>query len=249
MNLPRQILIICLLVPLSLIMIGIPLCLSFFLPLRLNIPYVGRIWKNFMSIFLRYGLNSQVTIVDERDLKKRSKLTGLIIANHQSIMDIPLLSLKTPVAPIYKKELLKIPGLNFLLIAGQGIAVDRKNALSREKAKQETQRRLQQGLPVQIYPEGTRSKTGFPKEFSEIKKSLLFFAFEQKIPITAASMAGTEKLLNGWHFVFNRPLFLKIHKPLFPQNFSNAEEFARAAWNKVEEGVKDGKKSLKEESF
>jgi 1-acyl-sn-glycerol-3-phosphate acyltransferase len=95
----------------------------------------------------------------------------LIVANHQSLFDIPPIIWnfrRRNVRFIAKKELQKgIPSVSYNLRKGGSALIDRKN---REQALAEIER-MARGVKVThdaicIFPEGTRSKTGELKQFA-----------------------------------------------------------------------------------
>lgn len=95
----------------------------------------------------------------------------IIVSNHQSMFDIPpIIWYMRHLHPkfISKKELAKgIPGISYNLRHGGSVLIDRKNAgqalgqiKKLGKYISETKR------AAVIFPEGTRSKTGVPKQFA-----------------------------------------------------------------------------------
>jgi 1-acyl-sn-glycerol-3-phosphate acyltransferase len=96
----------------------------------------------------------------------------ILVANHQSMYDIPPMIWflrKHNVKFVSKKELGKgIPSVSFNLRHGGSVLIDRKDskqALTEIKKMGEYIEKHRRS--VVIFPEGTRSKTGVPKKFSE----------------------------------------------------------------------------------
>jgi 1-acyl-sn-glycerol-3-phosphate acyltransferase len=110
----------------------------------------------------------------------------LIAGNHGSFLDYFLLLFcigPRPSTIMYGTNLLKYPILSFFL-KRYGIGVDRENKDSRLAAKEAMQSALARGLPVVVFPEGTRMRS------HQIDKVLLSFkngpfasAIEMNVPI------------------------------------------------------------------
>ncbi len=163
---------------------------------------------------------------------------GLYVANHQSYIDIPLMVTMFQVPPIMKKELLYIPIFGWIAWLSGAMPVSRSSNQSRRKVFNQTKRRiLHEKIGIQVYPEGTRSKTGLPKSYSEIKRTLLVFAFNEKIPVVPTSLYGTRGVLSPKGMIQSgRHIGITVHKEILPENFATADEFAEACWSKVIEG-------------
>jgi 1-acyl-sn-glycerol-3-phosphate acyltransferase len=103
--------------------------------------------------------------VVERDPAVRPRTPYLLIANHQSMFDIPIVaSLLFSNFPKYvaKKELARwIPSISYNLRRGGNAVIDRSNRAQALPAIREMGRRAQEcGVSVVIYPEGTRARGG-----------------------------------------------------------------------------------------
>lgn len=94
----------------------------------------------------------------------------IVIANHQSVFDIPALFYifrKTPPKYVAKKELGKwIPGVSINLRRGGSVLIDRSNGKeSIRLIKKFAERVKDNNYLAIIFPEGTRAKDGALKEF------------------------------------------------------------------------------------
>jgi len=104
----------------------------------------------------------------------------LVVANHQSMFDISMIVwYMRKISPhfISKIELGKgIPSISYNLRHGGSILIDRKNKRQSLPAIIGFGKRLQQNNETGvIFPEGTRSRDGKPKQFSEWKLSCWWF--------------------------------------------------------------------------
>jgi len=92
----------------------------------------------------------------------------VVVSNHQSMADIPLISnLPWEMKWLAKEELFRLPYLGWMLRLAGDIRVDRKDARSGGQALQRARHYLDQKCSVMIFPEGTRSLDGRVRRFSE----------------------------------------------------------------------------------
>lgn len=208
-----------------------------------RIKISGPFWVLFFNIILKFVTRSKVLFIDRRnELDKKLCPTGLYICNHQSFMDIPLTFSHFAIAPIMKKELVYIPFFGIACYASGALLVDRKTQKSRLNTFERATRRLKgKNGRLLYYPEGTRSKNSDgPKDASQIKTKIIEHAFNEKIPVTAASIYGTKWILNKNGTInFNKKIGLILHKALNPKDFASKEEFVSKAWELVHEGYKE----------
>jgi 1-acyl-sn-glycerol-3-phosphate acyltransferase len=214
------------------------LALPFGLKTRLKI--VCPVWEFCQKLVLRYACHTHIDIAEDHrsDFLKKIPTEGLYIANHQSYIDIPLITTMYQVPPIMKKEVLYIPVIGQIGWASGGLPVSRGSQASRKKVFAETRHRMVDlRIGMQVYPEGTRSKTSHPKPYEEIKRTLMIFAFNEKLPVIPTSIYGSRGVLlpNGLINPF-RHIGIIVHKEIFPQDYTDVDDFCRACWNKVTEG-------------
>jgi 1-acyl-sn-glycerol-3-phosphate acyltransferase len=217
-------------------------------PLHRRLKIVCPVWAFFSKALLRYACHAHLDISD--DLRSPEFKTvpafGLYVANHQSYVDIPVILTMFQVPPIMKKEVLYIPLFGLLGWISGALIVSRGKMNSRKKVFEQTKKRiLKERIGVQVYPEGTRSKDALPKSIDEIKKTLLVFAFQEKIPVIPTSIYGTRGVLGKNGFIQpNRHLGIIVHREVNPIDFSDAESFVKEVWGKVIAGHNQMKNQL-----
>lgn len=201
--------------------------------------FIGPAWKLFIRVAF-IGTLSKVYKEDRRENKTYTMPPGLYVANHQSILDIPLALTLFIIPPIMKKEILKIPIFGIIAKSTGAIPVDRKDPNSRKNVLVESLKRLDEGVSLQIYPEGTRSRTDFPKPVSEIKTPIIHYCFKNNIQVTPVSLYGTRYVFNKKGIVkpFQK-LGIITHQEVHPKDFSNESEFSEYIWEKVCEGHRE----------
>lgn len=227
----------------------LPACIvaiPFGLERRLKI--VCPVWSLCSRMLLRFGCHAKLDIQeDHRSERFRGTPPyGLYVCNHQSYIDIPFMMTMYQAPPIMKKEILYIPFFGQLAWISGGMPVSRSKVSSRKKVfDQAKDRILNKKIGLQVYPEGTRSKDAIPKKYDQIKRTLLVFAFNEKIPVIPTSIYGTRGVLNKAGFIkAGRHLGIIVHQEILPENYKNSDEFCRAIWGKVIEGHDEIKSRL-----
>jgi 1-acyl-sn-glycerol-3-phosphate acyltransferase len=114
----------------------------------------------------------------------------LVVANHISNLDPPLLGIGVPrpVSYMAKKELFAMPILKQLLPHLNAFPVDRQAGGT--AALRASLRMLKEGRCVGMFPEGGRNVTGTNEE----KAGAAFLAAASGVPIVPAAIVGTRKL-------------------------------------------------------
>ncbi len=119
----------------------------------------------------------------------------VIVANHQSMVDIPALQAGLPINLrfIAKEELLNVPFLGrYMKVAGM-IGIDRKNPLAAlNRIQDRTNSALADNAAVVAFAEGTRTRTG---EIAPFKPGALLLAQQAGLPIIPLSIHGAREVL------------------------------------------------------
>lgn len=144
--------------------IGITASLLFWLPFPIISRYI-LLWNRFTVWW--FGFSCGVTL----EIRGAENYTGepiLILANHQSAWETYFLQLYfRPVATVLKRELFNIPGFGWALRLMRPIAIDRSSP--REALRQMMrmgQKRLDEGMSVLIFPEGSRKLPGTKTKYA-----------------------------------------------------------------------------------
>ena len=118
----------------------------------------------------------------------------VVMANHQSVLDIGAIVLSLPVAWrfVAKRELRWIPLFGWALALSGQILIDRSNHARAVSSLQRAVRRVRGGVNVIIFPEGTRSLSGALKPF---KSGGFHLAIAAGVPIVPATVSGSFELI------------------------------------------------------
>jgi 1-acyl-sn-glycerol-3-phosphate acyltransferase len=115
----------------------------------------------------------------------------VVVANHQSILDILLLSrMPREMKWVAKDELFRIPWVGWMLRMSGDIAIRRGDAESGGEALARARAYLERGMSVMIVPEGTRSRTGALLPF---KSGAFRLALDAGVPVLPVAVHGTAR--------------------------------------------------------
>jgi 1-acyl-sn-glycerol-3-phosphate acyltransferase len=122
--------------------------------------------------------------------------TYVMVANHQSQLDIPLyaLSCKNTVRFLAKAELTKIPLMGFI-IRKLYLSVNRQDRNDRNKSIEVMRKSLDEGISVFLCPEGTRNKYEEPP-LLEFRDGAFRLAVVTQTPIAGFVVLNTGRKLN-----------------------------------------------------
>ncbi len=161
------------------------------------------------------------------------KTSYIILTNHQSAYDIFLVYgwIGVDIKWIMKKELKKVPGLGFGSEKVGHIFLDRSNSRAALESLNIAKKKLVNGTSVVIFPEGTRSKTGYPGVF---KRGAFKLAFDLSLPILPVTLIDTRKILPPSSMnILPGKVSMVIHKPI------SIEGYNEKNMNELMETVKD----------
>jgi 1-acyl-sn-glycerol-3-phosphate acyltransferase len=113
----------------------------------------------------------------------------VVVANHQSILDILLLSrVPREMKWVAKDELFRIPWVGWMLRMSGDIPIRRGDAESGGEALARAKAYLARGMSVMIFPEGTRSARGSLLPF---KSGAFRLAIDAGVPVLPIAVHGT----------------------------------------------------------
>ncbi len=113
----------------------------------------------------------------------------VVVANHQSMLDILLLShLPREMKWVAKEELFRTPWVGWMLRMTGDIPVRRGDPESGGEALEKAKSYLARGMSVMMFPEGTRSARGTMLPF---KSGAFRLAIEAGVPVLPVAVSGT----------------------------------------------------------
>ncbi len=134
----------------------------------------------------------------------------VIVSNHQSLADIPVIShLKLDTKWLAKAELFRLPLVGWMLRMAGDVPIERSDRRKGAKAMLQCARYLRQRCSVVFFPEGTRSPDRHVLPFNEGPFQL---AIREQIPILPLVVEGSGAALppNSWLFGQTQDIHLRI---------------------------------------
>lgn len=138
----------------------------------------------------------------------------IVVSNHQSIADIPVIThLRLETKWVAKAELFPLPFVGWMLRMAGEIPVDRSDSRKRAKALMQCVRYLRHRCSIVFFPEGTRSRDGEVLPFNEGPFQL---ALREQIPVLPLVVCGSGAALprNSWLFGETRDVYLRVLEPV-----------------------------------
>ncbi|MCX2828423.1 lysophospholipid acyltransferase family protein [Bacillus pseudomycoides] len=147
----------------------------------------------------------------------------LVVSNHQSDMDIPVLLgyLNKPIGFVSKAEIKKFPIVPTWMELMNCVFMDRSNRRQSLQAIKDGIELLKNGHSIVIFPEGTRSKG---REMGEFKAGSFHLAVKAGVAILPVTVDGTYKMFetNGNRM---KPAHatVTISKPITPEQYASMD--------------------------
>jgi 1-acyl-sn-glycerol-3-phosphate acyltransferase len=148
---------------------------------------------------------------------------NIVVANHLSFLDMPLMAtLPWKMKWVSKKEIFEIPVVGWLMKMAGHISIDRGSARAFESLNT-SHRFIEKGIPVMIFPEGTRSRDGSLKPF---KRGAFVLALGGNYHIQPIAIHGTFNLMkpDSWRLNLRGNLILSILPPVNSADFTDYQQ-------------------------
>ena len=143
----------------------------------------------------------------------------VVVVNHQSMLDIPLMYvLPFNFKWVSKREVYRWPIFGAVLWMHGDIAIERGTASAAKKMIHDCGEHIGRGTSVIIFPEGTRSRDGRVHRF---KEGAFLAAKTLGAPILPCVSEGTGSVMSGWKFRMPHAFTVRVLDPI------PAEEVAR----------------------
>lgn len=140
---------------------------------------------------------------------------AIVMSNHQSMMDVLVMLIVMPryYRFIAKKELQLIPFVGLAMMVQRHYFIKRLNAREAISIMNRVKEDAASGIPIMMYPEGTRSEDG---KLGEFKRGGFQMAVEKGLPVIPCTVIGARQVLPKKK-LFPKPGRIYVH-------FSDARE-------------------------
>lgn len=138
----------------------------------------------------------------------------VVVSNHQSFADIPLIShLPWEMKWVAKRELFKVPFVGWMLHLAGDIPLNRQDRRSGARMLMIASKYLSQHCSVIFFPEGTRSPDGRVGRFTDGAFAL---AVKNQVPVLPVVVEGSRDCLpkRSWKFGPAQTIRLKVLPPV-----------------------------------
>ncbi len=192
-----------------------------------------------ISRTILFTLGSRVNVYGGENIPPQGSKVCYVV-NHQSMLDIPVLIAYGHVWAgfIAKKELRSVPILNFWIQSMHCVYIDRTSPRSAIDAIFKGVDHIRKGIPMVIFPEGTRSRTG---RLGEFKPGSLKLATRSKALIVPITIDGTRFALEGKRGIGFPRVTLTIAEPIDTASL-NEEEMINLS-NTIFKAIEKGQRS------
>jgi 1-acyl-sn-glycerol-3-phosphate acyltransferase len=146
----------------------------------------------------------------------------IVMANHQSYFDIPVLyaALPEPFGMLAKKELFRLPVFSAAMRGMRCVPIDRGNRRQSFESLRKAADQVRSGNSIVVFPEGTRSPDG---GVQELKKGPFHLAEMARVPIVPVGIRGTRlALAKDDLFVRSARVQVSIGAPLMQSESGHA---------------------------
>ena len=187
-------------------------------PARYRTGRLFRWWGGLLTF-----LNPAWQLSISGNLPEDPRRPFVVVSNHQSFGDIPVISrLPWEMKWIVKQELFDVPVFGWLMRLAGDIGVDRGDAQSRAAVLPQAKEVLDKHCSVMFFPEGTRSRDGRVLRFASGPFRL---AAETGVPVLPLAIDGTRGTLpkGGWRFDTDCVIRLKVLDPVSTEGLSSED--------------------------
>lgn len=197
--------------------LGIPAAIFF--PYGDMTTYWIKIWGQLTVFFT----GTKLKIIGAENILMHHPV--VFAATHQSLADIPFVfsQLPVPTRIMAKKSLIWVPVIGWAILIYRFITVNRKVPKKALKSLDRAAEKVQNGVSVLLFAEGTR---GDGRELLPFKTGPFMLAIKAGVPIVPVLINGTNQIHNKKHpfrFYLNKEVSIRFLEPVSTKHYSLKE--------------------------
>lgn len=169
---------------------------------------IARLWAR-LSVWVS---GSQLVVRGAENLRKHP--VAVYAANHTSYMDTPVIfsSLPFQFRILAKKELWRLAFIGWYLNRSGQIPIDTANPRATLSSLSGGVKALRAGMPLFVFPEGSRTPDG---ELQKFMSGAAFLAIRAQVPLVPVALSGVYDLLPiHTHHFYPGQLVLSVGEPI-----------------------------------
>lgn len=202
--------------------------------------YHKNISNKFVAIFAKAMLNplklKQVKIVGKNNINYMPDRNYMIMSNHTSLYDIPLILQYIPgkIRMLAKADLFKIPVFSKAMLINDFVPIHRDGRKKIIADLKLAQTRIEQGFALCVFPEGSRSEDGNLQQF---KTGVFTLAKRSNTIIIPICIKGANNILPKKKFIFkrNQKIAINIGEPIDTRLYSQQQKLIKDVFNQIKE--------------
>ena len=176
---------------------GIILVIQFSITVAITI-FSMYLFKNHIHKIIKIWMKIQIKILGIKIeiIGKKDETCDLILMNHKSLLDIIIIEHlhNRHIAWVAKKEIANLFLFGHVIKASAMISVDRQNKSGLISLLKDSKDRLDQGRPIAMFPEGTRSYTN---KLLSFKAGAKILANKYELKVQPVVILNTQNIINS----------------------------------------------------
>ena len=205
------------------------------MPFDANRTLLHRYTCWWARLYLRCLPGCRIHVEGQQKIVPRTAF--VLVANHQSMTDIMALSaLAAPFKWVSKKEAFRLPCIGWNMYLNQYVRVDRGNISNLRETMERCREWLRRAVPVLIFPEGHRSRTG---DMLAFHGGAFKLAVDNRCAVVPIVVNGTLNIYRGWR-VLARPgaIAIRILDPIHPDEVGgNADTLRQQVFQRMKQAL------------